>query len=1087
MMLSQVQHVDQKEIIKKWHLGKQKGIPFEKHICRVLKRHMEEYKEKVLVYETPSSRDDGKDIIIKASTDIHNLMGHNFYLRERDEITIYVECKSSDNDDVSWNQLAGNIARVENDNIQYYVVVTNTTLVPYTYYQFAKNTKEKNIDFYLVDQTLLALYLSEQNALIGKMENVEKLDGIYSEYQVLSYKKDMQTYFEIYLLVRNYKASTERITIALRTDHDWGMSPSRMDIALEENHFQCIKFIANQKYYDGINQLNIIFQLNNLKNVIEIKGINLDFDFIPPLFGKQHYEVLDNLSNLAIDSTNFQVRYLFGESGCGKSRITDELYKKILGRNTTVITIKCAHNENNLKQKIVKALSDQNLIQMVRKNATLPSIIRQIDTNYQKCLLIIDNIHNLKKEALQELKNVVTMKFDKAINIIIIGRNDYSAGTLEYFSFMQWCQNSKYMKGDIIKNLDNPDGMKMIRSIINDVPEIVLHKILKMSRCNPLFIIQYIEYLLQINIARIINRNTIGLLNVDTFSIMNYIPSTIENIYEKRCKILKNEQSGTELLNFLLITSFIGFSFPKEVAILYFKEDIEIVNILLKRKFLDYSASGDLCFFHESLYLYFRNKLLNHFGKAVKFWKKILEFKDYINVLDVGVVYFHLSEYQKATESFKDVFQECRSMNNYSAADVKQEYYEYLDTVYELAKINNDSDLQKSVIMYKIYTALHFYAPMTAVNESIHAEARVSQNSELQKDDMFLYSITELKAHGYLNAGQLKSAEQYFMECLTTSLLHPERLAPASKFDMYDRLAGLYIKYNHFLLAENYNKLSIGLAENLGDDSLKVLSLITNAKLNLYLDSEQSARSLEEAKKLECNEKARTYLHIEISRIIQQLPTYMNNREWMSDTKKLADKYRQISIANSYGSSIIRAYLVLAALEILESKHSSSIEKAKQFISCGIDSSIHYGIATYIWEFYNLKFIIASKLHEDADYIMKTVETMKRMLRHQNLFYLGALDFCYANILVLTNIGKYLTCENEFYQFISEMSFNDGHYNNGCNFNCDDQNCSHICEGVTERFKHEFRQIQSGHILLMDEKAEYSLIDKETGYYIALS
>lgn len=1086
-MLSQIQHVNQKEIIKKWYLGKQKGIPFEKHMHRVLQRHMEEYNGKVLVYETPSSRDDGKDIIIKASTDIHNLMGHNFYLRGRSEITIYVECKSSDNDDISWNQLAGNIARVENDNIQYYVVVTNTTLAPYTYYQFAKNTKERNIDFYLIDQTLLAPYLSGQKAFIGKIENTEKSNGCYCEYQVLSYKRDLQTYFEIYLLIRNYKASTEKITIALKTDHDWGMSPSQIDIALEENHFQCIKFVANRKYYDGIDQLNIIFQLNNQKNIIEIKGMNLEFDFIPPLFGKQHYEVLDTLSNLALDSTNFQVRYLFGESGCGKSRITDELYKKILGRNTTVITIRCAHNENNLKGKIVKALLDQNLIPTVRKNATLPSIIRQIDTNYQQCVLIIDNIHNLKKEALQQLKNVITMKLDKAIKIIIIGRNDYSIGTLEYFSFMQWCQDDKQMEGDVIRNLDMPDGTKMIRSIINDVPEIVLQQILKKSKCNPLFIIQYIEYMLEINIARIINRNTIGLLNIDTFSTMKYIPNTIEKIYENRCQILKKEQSGIELINFLLITSFIGFSFPKEVAILYFKEKIEKIDILMERKFLDYSESGDLCFFHESLYLYFRNRLLSRSGKAKKVWEKLLEFKDYLNVIDVGVVHFHLKEYQHATDSFTDVFHECRSMKNYSATDVKQEYYEYLDTVYELAKINNDLALQKSIIMYKIYTALHFYAPMTAVNESILAEEHVKQNVELQKDDMFIYSIIELKAHGYLNAGRLKNAEQYFMECLTMSLLHPERLSAASKFDMYDRLAGLYIKYNHFLLAENYNKLSISLSEKLGDDRLKVLSLITNAKLNLYLDSEQASRSLEEAKKIERNERSRTYLHIEISRIIQQLPTYMGNREWMSDTKKLVDKYRQISLTNSYASSIIRTYLVLAAIEIIENKENNSLEKAKEFTSCGIDSSIRYGIATYIWEFYNLKFIIASRLHEDADYIMKTAETMKRMLMQQNLFYLGTLDFCYANILVLTNIGKYLSRENEFYQFMSGISFNDGNYNNGCDFNCDKEKCSHICEGVNKRYKHEFQKIQNGHILLMDEKAKYSLIDEKTGYYIALS
>lgn len=930
-------------------------------------------------------------------------------------------------------------------------------------------------------------YLFRQDAIIGKIDNVKKLNDIYSEYQVLSYEKDMQTYFEVYLLVRNYKDSIEKINITLGTDHDWVMSPSEIDIVLEENHFRCIKFMANRKFYDGINQLNIIFQLNDLKNVIEVSGMNLEFDFMPPLFGKQHYEILDALNKLAVDSTTYKVRYLFGESGCGKSRITDELYKKILGRNATIITIKCAHNENNMKQKLIEALSAKKLIQNIRKNASLSSLIRQIDTKYQKCVLIIDNIHNLKKDTLQELKKAAAMKLEKSITIILVGRNDYSAGTIEYFSFLQWCQENKVIEGDIIRNLNETDGMNMIRSIINDVPEIVLQEILSKSKCNPLFIIQFIEYLLEINMAHIINRNTVGVLNIETFSTMNYIPDAIEKIYKDKCKILQKDKNGTELLNFMYIASFIGITIPKEVAILYFKENTHMIHILIGRKFLDFSENGDLCFFHESLYLYFRNTLLHNSSISSRIWKKILEFKNYLNVFDMGVAYFHLKEYRKAIDSFSDILKECRSMDNYSAANVKQEYYDYLDIIYELAKINNDFELQKKSIIYKIYTALHYYAPMIAVNESIHAEELVNQNFELMHDNMFLYSITELKAHGYLNAGQLKNSEQYFMECLTMSLLHPEKFADASKFDMYDRLAGLYIKYNHFLLAENYNKLSIDLAQKLGDDSLKVLSLITNAKLNLYLDSDKAGKLLEEAKKLESNKETRTYLHIEISRIIQQLSIYKNDHEWISDTKKLADKYRQLSIKNSYSSSIIRSYLVLAALEIIENKDTCNFKKAKQFISYGIDSSIRYGIATYIWEFYNLKLIIASRLHEDAEYIMKIVETMKRMLKRQNLFYLGTLDFCYANILVLTNIGKYLTRENEFYQFMSGISFNDGHYNNGCDFNCDSKQCLHICEGVTDRFKFEFQQIQNNHLLLMDEKAKYSLIDEETGYYIALS
>ena len=118
---------------------------------------------------------------------------------------------------------------------------------------------------------------------------------------------------------------------------------------------------------------------------------------------------------------------------------------------------------------------------------------------------------------------------------------------------------------------------------------------------------------------------------------------------------------------------------------------------------------------------------------------------------------------------------------------------------------------------------------------------------------------------------------------------------------------------------------------------------------------------------------------------------------------------------------------------------------------------------------------------------MKIVETIKRMLKQQNLLYLGSLDFCYANILVLTNIGKYLTRENEFYQFMDSINCNDGLYNSGCSFNCNDPHCQYVCERAIDRFKAQFKHIHQKHLLLMDESATYSLFDEKTGYYIAIS
>lgn len=1090
-MLSQVQYINQSNSIKDWSLGEYIGIPFEKHLYRVLSRYMEKYNGKVLVYDTPASRDDGKDIIIESTTDIHNLMGHDFYLREKSKIKIYIECKTSTNDKISWNQLAGNVARIENDDIQYYVVATNTTLVPYTFYQFAKETKKRDIEFLLVDQSLLAPYLVEEGALIGEIELTDlinnKQQGICSEYQVLRYEKNMRTCFEIYLLIRNYNFEADKIQIVLGTDHNWTLSPDKIDILLGKNQFRCIKLVAERNYSGGIDQLNIIFHSNYSNRVIEVKGINMDFDFVPSLHGKQHYEVLDELFDLITTSTTFQTRFLIGESGCGKSRIIDELYTKVSGRNVSMFLIKCTRNEANVKSDLIKLLTEKEMLHEVQNNTSLESIIKQINTEFHRCVLIFDDIHNLNV-LLDEMKKVILMNVNKAITIILLGRNDYSAGTLDYYSFLQWCESNDDIKGKEITNLTEPDATNLIRSVINDVPLIVLQDLLSKSNRNPLFIVQFIEYLLEMNLAHVINRSTVGILNTDTFATKKYIPDAIEKIYKNRCSILAKESDGVHMLNFLRLVSFIGVTFPKEIPLLYFHENSQLIDILIKRKFLSFTEDGELCFFHETLFLYFRHELMSCARTYKHIWKEILNFEEYLNQLDSGVAHFYNNNYKLSAEKLAPVWDACNSMNNYSAVNINREYYEYLDIVYQLAKREKNAELQKKIILYKVYTALHYYAPMIAVNECAYATKLINSNKKLSEDNMFLYSITELKAHGYMNAGQLKNSERYLTECLTMSLLYPKKFEAVSKFDMYDRLAGLYIKYNHFMLAENYNKLSETIAAEIKDKDLMSLALITKAKLNLYINPKEAEKLLLEAREL-LKEKSyeRTFFHNELSIIIQQLPLHKDDIDWIDQAETLTDNYRQLSIQNSFSSSVIRSYLILAVLEFHSNSGTNRFEKAEMFISHGIDASIKYGIGTYIWEFYNLKLIISTRLHKNEEYIMKIVKTIERMLKQQNLFYLGNLDFCYANILVLTNIGKYYTKETDFYKFMNSISCNEGLYNSSCNFNCEDPRCQYVCERAVNQFKSQLKHVRQNHLLLMDKSVTYSLFDEKTGYYIALS
>lgn len=118
-----------------------------------------------------------------------------------------------------------------------------------------------------------------------------------------------------------------------------------------------------------------------------------------------------------------------------------------------------------------------------------------------------------------------------------------------------------------------------------------------------------------------------------------------------------------------------------------------------------------------------------------------------------------------------------------------------------------------------------------------------------------MFDIRELKAHSYLNAGRLKNSERYLNECLTMSLIHSFDIDKKILFDMYDRLSGLYIKYNHLSLAENYNILGDSLAKEINAKDICALSAITKAKIYLYLQPEVAEKKFKTGKRVITGDK----------------------------------------------------------------------------------------------------------------------------------------------------------------------------------------------------------------------------------------
>lgn len=134
-----------------WKLANTTGYEFEDKIYKIALKELKQYllEDKMTVEQTCRSNDGGKDIVIISKTDFV-LFGISFELEGKDKITIYLETKSTDKQ-LRFEKAIGNIVRSKYDKIDYFALVTNSTINPNAYYLFEHEFPDST-QFVLIDQ-----------------------------------------------------------------------------------------------------------------------------------------------------------------------------------------------------------------------------------------------------------------------------------------------------------------------------------------------------------------------------------------------------------------------------------------------------------------------------------------------------------------------------------------------------------------------------------------------------------------------------------------------------------------------------------------------------------------------------------------------------------------------------------------------------------------------------------------------------------------------------------------------------------------------------------------------------------------------
>ena len=71
----------------------------------------------------------------------------------------------------------------------------------------------------------------------------------------------------------------------------------------------------------------------------------------------------------------------------------------------------------------------------------------------------------------------------------------------DYYSFVHFTENDKRVWTWKLTSFSDDDTKNFIRLIIERIPDVALDRIWRMSNNNPLFIIHFIEYLLELNLV----------------------------------------------------------------------------------------------------------------------------------------------------------------------------------------------------------------------------------------------------------------------------------------------------------------------------------------------------------------------------------------------------------------------------------------------------------------------------------------------------------------------------------------------------------------------------------------------------------
>lgn len=1073
-----------------WKIGNQKGNSFEKIIYEYIKMLYKGNEKVHQIEKTPVVNDGGKDIVLTFEGESLTLFGINFKGKSTGETIIYIECKSTDKEKLRREKFYPSTDNVihEGKKIDFFVLLTNSKILAIDHFYISEDLKRIGAKFILIDQYIIARQWKNDN--YNGITNFPCYDGddfFYHEYQV--YLGSNANSLVFYFVFRNYSAEPRKYTHSLLTNLNWFTDSHKQNFIIPPYDSYTYKIelkYDNKTDYQGI-EFSVFDGVDNHHMVIEESGLSKKY--IPKFIGNQHNKVVDtihlNLTSVKPDN----LFCLWGSAGVGKSRIISELEKKI--RNNSYYDIfNCTLKINNKYaiKKIVSFLKEKEYLANDVSNdiCNFKDAILSCSNKINTALIIIDDFHNSSKEFIDQIK--LLNKYSAPVRLILCGRTDYSAGNTDYYGFVEWTVHNLTKEHTVwdIKPLEPKETMNFIRGSIQNVPDAVYDSLFENSQNNPLYIVQYVQLLLDEKIAYLESENTIS---VYTHKMISALPQKINDIYEKRIKFVKKTGSADkrDYLMFLLILTMYNGQFSRLTAH-EFDPDNSRVRFLLDRQFVR-TMNDNYIFEHESIHLFLKDKLMQDHTLRKKLGKEMLSHKAVISnypIYTMARLFYWTDKNDLALKTFQPIIDIAQKDNNLSNISIDTSIYDYIDDVLDIIKNRDDyKDVARQLLNKKIYITLHHFIPINAVRDCNRCLKYISHSSCLKNDKILENSIFAQKAHALLNSGMNFEGMLQLNELQSRMMMNKSEFDNKSLFEIIDRLCAIYIKFNCYSIAQNYSDLEVKIATEYDNASLASIAFRTRSKLYYLQNHKLCIDSLDMVDKyLQKSPSLRIELNNKIYRNIANL-SYVDLKQDSSsidDTIKTAEQAQNNKLNRAY----IQSHLLLAAM-YLKRGEKGDLQIAEGKAKIALDYSVRFGIPSYLWQIYNITAIIYKRLRKSKNEINRQFESAFDVLRAQNLLFIGKKDLCYSNMLAICNFAFYL--RKNFTQDIFNSRMSQVSYFSETDMNESTITLSRQTAIDKESLDHLYKKANSNMpCLLFGNRDNIPLLrDDKTGYFIALT